>query len=99
MNTTLLSTVSLLIEKEPALVFKIVLLILVLIVVFLTIVVVYVVLRGSFNFFEMGYLLPRDHTFKAYVDQWLNLRQKDGKYQEIFDGELEKIRRWAVSKK
>jgi len=33
------------------------------------------------------------------VDQWLNLRQKDGQYQEIFDEELEKIRRWAVSKK
>ena len=52
-----------------------------------------------FNFFEMGYLLPRDHTFKAYVDQWLNLRQKDGRYQAIFDGELEKIRMWAISKK
>lgn len=52
-----------------------------------------------FNFFEMGYLLPRDHTFKAYVDQWLNLRQKDGKYEKIFDAELEKIRIWAISKK
>jgi len=45
-----------------------------------------------FNFFEMGYLLPRDHTFKAYIDQWLNLRQKDGTYQRIFDAELEKFR-------
>ena len=45
-----------------------------------------------FNFFEMGYLLPRDHTFKAYVDQWLNLRQKDGKYQAIFDEALLKIK-------
>ena len=45
-----------------------------------------------FNFFEMGYLLPRDHTFKAYVDQWLNLRQKEGKYQEIFDRELARIK-------
>lgn len=49
-----------------------------------------------FNFFEMGYLLPRDHTFKAYVDQWLNLRQKDGQYQQIFDTELEKIRKRAT---
>lgn len=45
-----------------------------------------------FNFFEMGYLLPIDHTFKAYVDQWVNLRQKDGTYQHIFDQELEKIK-------
>lgn len=45
-----------------------------------------------FNFFEMGYLLPRDFIFKAYVDQWLNLRQKDGTYQKIFDGELEELR-------
>lgn len=45
-----------------------------------------------FNFFEMGYLLPIDHTFKAYVDQWLNLRQKDGTFQKIFDAELAKIK-------
>lgn len=45
-----------------------------------------------FNFFEMGYLLPRDFTLKAYVDQWLNLRQKDGTYQIIFDEELQKIK-------
>ena len=44
-----------------------------------------------FNFFEMGYLLPRDHTFKAYVDQWLNLRQKDGTYEQVFDTALNKI--------
>ena len=47
---------------------------------------------APFNFFEMGYLLPRDHTLKAYIDQWLNLRQKDGTYQKIFDAELEKFR-------
>ena len=46
---------------------------------------------APFNFFEMGYLLPRDHTFKAYIDQWLNLRQKDGTYKKIFDAELEKF--------
>ncbi len=50
---------------------------------------------APFNFFEMGYLLPRDHTFKAYIDQWLNLRQKDSTYQKIFDAELEKIKRKA----
>jgi cyclohexadienyl dehydratase len=46
-----------------------------------------------FNFFEMGYLLPRDHTFKAYIDQWLNLRKKDGTYQRIFDEELAAIKK------
>ena len=51
-----------------------------------------------FNFFEMGYLLPRDHTFKAYVDQWLNLRQKDGTYQTIFDQEIQRIKADAVLK-
>ena len=45
-----------------------------------------------FNFFEMGYLLPRDFVWKAYVDQWLNLRKKDGTYERIFNGELEKIK-------
>jgi len=45
-----------------------------------------------FNFFEMGYLLPVEHTFKAYVDQWLNLRLKDGTYQEIYTTELNKIK-------
>ena len=45
-----------------------------------------------FNFFEMGYLLPTDHIFKAYVDQWLNLRLKDGTYQEIYTTELNKIK-------
>lgn len=52
-----------------------------------------------FNFFEMGYLLPRDHTFKAYIDQWLNLRQKDGTYQKIFDAELYKIKQHAKKNK
>lgn len=45
-----------------------------------------------FNFFEMGYLLPVDHTFKSYVDQWLNLRQKEGTFQKIFDAELQRIK-------
>lgn len=45
-----------------------------------------------FNFFEMGYLLPVDHTFKAYVDQWLNMRKKDGTFDRIFDEELKKIK-------
>ncbi|MDG1715793.1 zinc-dependent peptidase [Lacinutrix sp.] len=82
MNTTLLSTVSLLIEKEPALVFKIVLLILVLIVVFLTIVVVYVVLRGSFNFFEMAQVeLFKKKQF--YTHAYLKKRTLHNDYKSI----------------
>ena len=45
-----------------------------------------------FNFFEMGYLMPVDHTFKAFVDQWLNLRLKDGTYKRIYTAELDKIK-------
>jgi len=45
-----------------------------------------------FNFFQMGYLLPIDHTFKAYVDQWLNLRLNDGTYEKIYNDELNKIK-------
>lgn len=51
--------------------------------------------KEPFNFFEKGYLLLRDLIFKAYVDQWVNLRLKDGTYQRIFDGELEKIKKRA----
>lgn len=52
--------------------------------------------NAPFNFFEKGYLLPRDHTFKAFVDQWVNLRLKDGTYQKIFAAELEVIRKRAA---
>jgi len=44
-----------------------------------------------FNFFEMGYLIPRDHFWKAYVDQWLHIKQKDGSFQETFSQELLRI--------
>ncbi|MBA6315318.1 transporter substrate-binding domain-containing protein [Cellulophaga baltica] len=46
---------------------------------------------SPFNFFEMAYLLPRDVVFQAYINQWLNLRQKDGTYDTIFKSELERI--------
>ncbi len=46
---------------------------------------------NPFNFFEMGYLLQRDFVFKAYIDQWINLRIKEGSYQKLFDAELEKF--------
>lgn len=47
--------------------------------------------NDPFNFFEYGYIMNRDHTFKAYVDQWLNLRLKDGTYQSIYNAEMDKI--------
>lgn len=37
-----------------------------------------------FTFSEKAYLLPKgDVVFKAFVDQWLNLRQHDGTYARI----------------
>lgn len=44
-----------------------------------------------FNFFEMGYIMNRDHTLKAFVDQWVNLRKKDGTFQTLFDAGLENV--------
>jgi cyclohexadienyl dehydratase len=51
-----------------------------------------------FNFFEMGYLLPKDITFKNYVDQWLHLRKKDGTFDRIFNSELNKITSETITK-
>jgi len=52
-----------------------------------------------FNFFEMGYLLPRDLFWKAYVDQWLHFKLKDGSYQKIYDQELLNIKMRATEGK
>lgn len=41
-----------------------------------------------FNYFQMGYVMNRDHTFKAYVDQWVNLQINTGHYQEVFDNQV-----------
>lgn len=41
-----------------------------------------------FSFSEKGYLMKRDYTFKAYIDQWINLRLKDGTYKKIYDVQL-----------
>ena len=54
---------------------------------------------SPFNFFEKAYLLPADHTFKEFVDQWVNLRRKDGTYQRIFEAELEKVKANSVQTK
>ena len=44
-----------------------------------------------FSFFEMAYLMPRDFVWKAYVDQWLHLRKKQGKIDTILQKEIEKL--------
>lgn len=43
-----------------------------------------------FNYSEKGYLIKRDVIFKAYVDQWINMRLKDGTFQKIYDGQIGK---------
>ncbi|MDG1995603.1 MAG: transporter substrate-binding domain-containing protein, partial [Emcibacteraceae bacterium] len=39
--------------------------------------------NAPFNYTEKGYLFQRDSVFKAYIDQWLNLRLKDGTVQKL----------------
>jgi len=41
--------------------------------------------NAPFNQFELGYLMSRDHTFKAYVNQWLHGLKITGKYRKMFD--------------
>ena len=40
---------------------------------------------SPFNSFELGYMMRRDHTFKEYVDQWLEQERKEGNFVSIFD--------------
>ncbi len=44
----------------------------------------------TFNQFEKAYLLPRDMIWKAYVDEWLQQRQLEGKVDAIFQSFLGK---------
>lgn len=44
-----------------------------------------------FNSFEMGYLIPKDDSFKNYIDQWILHKQEEGTFKKVFDSELEKI--------
>lgn len=44
-----------------------------------------------FNSFQMGYLIPKDSTFKAYLDKWLLLKIKDSTLQKITLKELDKF--------
>lgn len=44
--------------------------------------------KKPFNYSEKGYLIKRDNNFKAYIDQWVNMRLKDGTYQNIYDNEI-----------
>ena len=38
---------------------------------------------SPFDFGELGYLLPRDATWKAYVDQWLHIGGENGERAKI----------------
>ncbi len=38
---------------------------------------------APFDFGELGYLLPRDATWKAYVDQWLHIGGENGERAKI----------------
>lgn len=49
-----------------------------------------------FNFSEKGYLIPRDLILKEFVDQWLNLRKKDGTVERIFNQELSEIKKRSL---
>ena len=44
----------------------------------------------TFNQFEKAYLLPRDLIWKAYVDEWLQQRQLEGKVDAVFQSILGK---------
>lgn len=44
-----------------------------------------------FNVSEKGYLMPRDLVWKAYVDQWLHLRQKQGVIDSVFKAEMDQL--------
>lgn len=44
----------------------------------------------TLNQFEKAYLLPRDLIWKAYVDEWLQQRQLEGKVDAIFQSFLGK---------
>lgn len=44
-----------------------------------------------FNFFEMGFLLPRDSALKTFVDEWLELRKNDGTYRRVYDREIRRV--------
>lgn len=44
-----------------------------------------------FNHFEFGYLMSRDHTFKAYVDQWLHKLKVTGRYDVMLETALNDV--------
>lgn len=48
--------------------------------------------HDPFNYFELGFLLPRDLIFKEYIDQWIHFRKKDGTYEQLFNDEFLKIK-------
>jgi cyclohexadienyl dehydratase len=36
---------------------------------------------APFDFGELAYLLPRDATWKLFVDEWLHIERETGAYQ------------------
>ncbi len=44
-----------------------------------------------FNYFELGYLLPRDVIFKAYVDQWLSQLKSSGDFDRMHKAALSAV--------
>lgn len=44
-----------------------------------------------FDSFQMGYLLPKDDKFKAFIDNWLQVKLKDSTFQNLVNRELDKF--------
>jgi cyclohexadienyl dehydratase len=44
---------------------------------------------APFDFGELAYLLPRDITWKLFVDEWLNIERETGAYQTVAEKFLE----------
>jgi len=51
------------------------------------------------NSFEFGYMMPRDHTLKAFIDQWLRMRRNEGTYRDLFNRVLKEISDQVVNAK
>lgn len=43
-----------------------------------------------FNYSEKGYLFKRDIIFKAFIDQWINMRLNDGTFNKVHDEQIGK---------
>lgn len=43
---------------------------------------------APFSFSQKAFLIKNDLVFKAYIDQWINLRLKDGTFDRMYDQQL-----------